>query len=388
MNAKKLCVVTTTRAEYGLLKHLMHDIRLSKNFKLQLLVSGTHLSSFHGNTIEEIKNDGFDIDAEVDLELHDDSSTGIAKSASLALEGFTKTFQELNPDLIILLGDRFEILSAAIAGMFSKTPIAHMCGGEVTEGAIDEGMRHAISKLSHFHFVANDVYKKRVIQLGEDPKDIFNVGGLGVDAIAKIKLLSKSTLEKELNFLFKEKNLLITFHPETISNQKSEDQLFELLNALSTFNDIRFIFTMPNADPDSRSLHKVLEDFVKSNNNSVLFDSLGQLRYFSCMAIVDGVIGNSSSGIAETPSFKIPTVNIGDRQKGRLKASSVIDCGTRSEEITTAINRIYDEDFRANLQLTVNPYGDGGATTKIMKILQGLNLKDALKKSFRDLSHK
>jgi GDP/UDP-N,N'-diacetylbacillosamine 2-epimerase (hydrolysing) len=388
MNVKRICVVTSTRAEYGLLKHLIKEIKTSQDLDLHLVVSGTHLSPFHGNTVEEIIDDGFNIDAKLDLELIDDSSQGISRSASIALNGFVKIFQSIKPDIILLLGDRYEILSAAIASMFAKIPIVHLYGGEITQGAIDEGIRHAITKLSHFHFVANDVYRNRVIQLGESPENVFNVGGLGVDAMTKIVLMSKAELEIELNFLFKKKNLLITFHPETISAQSSSDQLEELLSALSELTNTKLIFTMPNADPDSRAIYQTLNTFVATHPDAVLFNSLGQLKYFSCMALVDCVVGNSSSGIAETPSFKIPTINIGDRQKGRMKARSIIDCETKKNHITAAIQKAYSSEFQKKLNATINPYGNGGAVNQIIDMLRKINLENALKKSFYDINIK
>jgi GDP/UDP-N,N'-diacetylbacillosamine 2-epimerase (hydrolysing) len=382
---RKICVVTGTRAEYGLLRHLIKAIDNSSEFELQLIATGTHLSELFGYTYKEIEADGITIDCTVDIELVGDTSRDIARSTALGITGFSEAYEKLKPDLVVVLGDRFEILSASISAMLARIPIAHLHGGEVTEGAMDEGIRHSITKFSQLHFVANEEYRNRVIQLGEDPKHTFNVGGLGVDAIRRIKLLTRNQLEHDLGFTFKKRNLLITFHPVTLEDSTSSQQMKELLSALSKLSDTQLIFTMPNADTDSRILFTMIEDFVRSNANSCVFTSLGQVRYFSCVSEVDGVIGNSSSGLLEVPSFKKATVNIGDRQKGRLKASSIIDCEPSAAEIGLAINTIYSPDFQRTLKLAENPYGDGGAVDKIMDTLKSMSFKGLIKKKFYDL---
>jgi len=385
MIKRKLCVVTGTRAEYGLLKNLILEIDKSDEYELILLVTGSHLSEKFGNTFNEIEGDGFLINRKIDIQIDGDKPADIANSTALSIKGFSKAYLDFNPDLVILLGDRYELLGAAISAMYYQIPIAHLHGGEVTLGAMDEGIRHSLTKLSHLHFVANDVYRNRVIQLGENPNLVFNVGGLGVDAIKRIKLLSKVQLEESLQFKFKEKNLLITFHPVTLENSTSSFQMEELLKALAIRKDCQLIFTMPNADPNGKVLFDKIESFVKEHSNSCVFTSLGQNLYFSSLNQVDAVIGNSSSGLSEVPSFKKATVNIGDRQSGRLKASSVLDCEPNFKSINNAIDKIYTNSFQNVVSHTVNPYGDGGSVESIINILRTLSFDNLLKKSFHDL---
>ncbi len=388
LSQKKLCVITGTRAEYGLLRRLIGLIQHSSDFELQLIATGTHLSKKHGNTLEEIEADGFLINRKIDLALLSDSPIGIAKSTSLGLVGFADAFDALSPDLILVLGDRFEILSAAIAAMFARIPVAHLHGGELTEGAIDEAIRHSVTKFSHLHFVANNEYRNRVIQLGENPDYVFNVGGLGVDAIKHIKLLNKSEIETALEFEFKEKNLLITFHPVTLEKETSQDQINELLEALSGLKETNLIFTMPNADADSAAIYDAIEGFVSKTKNAYAFTSLGQLMYLSCVAQIDAVVGNSSSGLAEIPTFKKATINIGDRQKGRMQCSSVINCKPISEDIKRAIQHSYSSEFRRKMPNVENPYGDGGASERIINALLAINFDTLINKEFYDLKSK
>ncbi len=385
---RKICVITGTRAEYGLLRHLIKLINDSSEFELQLIVTGSHLSKKFGQTYKEIEVDGFIINRKIDLLLVSDTPVGLAKSTSLGLMGFGDAFDSLNPDLILVLGDRFEILSAVIAAMFARIPIAHLHGGELTEGLIDEAIRHSITKFSHLHFVGNEEYRKRVIQLGENPKTVFNVGGLGVDAIRNINLLSKAELESSLGIKFKNKNLLITFHPVTLEKNTSSAQMSELLDALSDLEDTCLIFTMPNADTDSRIIFELIESFVSRNKNAHVFTSLGQLRYLSCIAQVDAVVGNSSSGLAEVPTFKKATINIGDRQKGRLQSNSVINCNPISADIKNAIKKSYMDQFRKILLTAENPYGDGGAAQRIINTLGSVNIDSLIRKEFYDLESK
>lgn len=381
----RICVITSTRADYGLLKHLMRAIFERHEFELQIVASGTHLSVTHGYTTTEIESDGFHIDRRVDLNLTDDSAKGIARSTALGITGFCDVFADLTPDLVLILGDRYEILSAAIAALFSKIPVAHIHGGELTEGAMDDAVRHSITKLSHLHFVATETYRARVIQLGENPKRVFNVGGLGVDAIAQLKLLNRTQLEQSLCVKFWKKNLLVTFHPATLERDSSIHQIQELLNALSTLKETLLIFTMPNADSDSRIIMDLIREFTSMHSNAHAFDSLGQLRYLSCLAQVDGVVGNSSSGILEAPSLGTPTVNIGDRQKGRVMASSIICCTPRESEIRAAIAKLYDPTFRSRLDHVDIPYGQGGAVNKIIKVLAAISVDNLIIKKFYDL---
>lgn len=383
---RKICVVTGTRAEYGLLRHLMKLIARSEDLDLQIVVTGSHLVERFGATYQEIGDDGFTIDHKVDIELIDDTPVGISRSTGLGVTRFAEVFEALSPDLLLILGDRFEVLSAAIPAMLARIPIAHLHGGELTEGAVDEAIRHSITKLSHLHFVANDEYRNRVIQLGEQPSSVFMVGGLGVDAIGKIRLWEREELESNLGFRFLKRNLLVTFHPVTLENKSSAEQMTQLLNALDSLEDTRLIFTMPNADADHHAIYEMIEQFVSSRANAVVFASLGQVRYLSCLRQVDGVIGNSSSGLAEVPSFKKGTVNIGDRQKGRLMAASVINCDPTRESIEAAIHRLYSAEFQKSLATVTNPYGDGGAAEKILKVLEQTDFSNLIRKKFFDLA--
>jgi GDP/UDP-N,N'-diacetylbacillosamine 2-epimerase (hydrolysing) len=294
---------------------------------------------------------------------------------------------ELQPDLIVVLGDRFEIFAAVSAALVARIPVAHLHGGEITEGAFDEGLRHSITKMSHLHFVAAEEYRKRVIQLGEQPERVFLVGGLGNDNINKLNLLEKQELERSLGFKLGKKNLMITFHPVTLEKNSSAQQMKELLDALATLKETKLIFTMPNSDTDSRIIFQMIENFVKDRQNTKAFISLGQVRYFSCIKYVDGVVGNSSSGLAEVPSFKKGTINIGDRQKGRLKAESVIDCEPNKISISNAIRLLYSNEFQKKLSKFKNPYGLEGANENIVNILQKISLDGILKKVFYNLFH-
>ena len=379
-------MVTGTRAEYGLLRWVMEGIKSSKNLDLQIIATGMHLSPEFGLTYKQIEQDGFLIDKKLEILVSADTSTGITKSIGIGLIGFADIYSELKPDLILILGDRYEILAAAIAAMVARIPIGHLHGGEATEGLIDEPIRHSITKMSHLHFVAADEYKNRVRQLGENPETIFQVGGLGIDSIVKIDLFDKNELENSIGFKFGEKNLLVTFHPVTLEHNTSKYQMEQLLLALDDIKDVKIIFTFPNADTDGRILFGLIRDYVSKNSNSICFKSLGQKRYLSCLKYVDGVLGNSSSGLIEVPSFNKCTINIGDRQRGRVKANSVIDCRPEKESISKAINKLYSDDFQEKLFDVINPYGTGGASDKVVKILEDFSLKSILKKSFTILS--
>lgn len=385
MKKRKICVVTGTRAEYGLLHWLMDGINKSTKLELQIIATGMHLSPEFGLTYKEIENDGFKIDRKVEMLVSSDSSNGIVKSMGLGMIGITDALEDLKPDLLLVLGDRYEIFSAVSASMVYRIPVAHLHGGEATEGLIDEPIRHSITKMSHLHFVANTEYRKRVIQLGEQPDRIFLVGGLGIDNIVKLNLLGRKELEQALGFKLGSKNLMITFHPVTLEDSTSDEQMQELLAALGKLKDTHLIFTMPNADTDGRILFKLIEDFVEKHPHSKAFTSLGQLRYLSCIQHVDGVVGNSSSGLHEVPSYKKGTINIGDRQRGRIKADSVIDCGPTRKSIGDALKKLYSTDFQRTLKTVVNPYGTGGASEAIVKKLEDISLSDILKKGFYDL---
>jgi len=383
--SRKICVVTGTRAEFGLLRWLMQEIQDEAGLELQVVATGMHLSPEFGMTYREVEQAGFAIDAKVEMLLSADTASAVTKSMGLGLIGFADAYARLAPDLIVVLGDRFEILAAASAALIAGIPIAHLHGGETTEGAFDEAIRHSITKMSHLHFVAAEDYRRRVIQLGEQPERVFLVGGLGIDAIKRITLLEREALEASLDFKLGRKNLLITFHPVTLEGASSQQQMAELLTALGELTDTNLIFTMPNADTGGRELAAMVDAFVASHGNARVYSSLGQLRYLSCMQYVDGVVGNSSSGLAEAPSMGVGTINIGDRQKGRLSASSVIDCAPTAGSIREALVKLYDPAFRSTLGETVNPYGNGGASKKIVEALSTYPIDNLLKKSFYDI---
>lgn len=382
---RKICVVTGSRAEFGLLQNLMHDIKHASDLNLQVIATGMHLSPKYGLTYREIEAADFIIDSKIDMLLSSDSASAVTKSVGLGTIGFADAYAALKPDILVLLGDRFEMLAAATAALIAGIPIAHLHGGEITEGAFDDAIRHALTKMSHLHFVANSEYRQRVIQLGEEPHRVFDVGGLGVDAIKRLTLLDKKTLEDSLSFRFAEQNLLVTFHPVTLAQENSVAQMTALLTALDAFPDAGLIFTLPNADNGNDELIGLIEDYVSNRWNAQAYTSLGQLRYLSCMQFVDGVVGNSSSGIAEAPSLKIGTVNIGERQQGRLMAQSVISCDGEYSNILAALYKLFDPQFRKSLAHIQNPYGDGGATERIVKILASYPLEAILKKPFYDI---
>lgn len=380
---RRVCVVTGSRAEYGLLYWLIKEIQGSHDMDLQVVATGMHLSPEFGLTYRTIEEDGFRIDAKVEMLLSSDTTVGIAKSMGLGTIGFADAFERLRPDIVVLLGDRFEIFSAAQAALVARIPIAHLHGGETTEGAIDEAFRHAITKMAHLHFTATEEYRARVIQLGEDPGRVFNVGAAGIDNIKRLKLLDRANLETALGFRFGLRNLLVTFHPVTLEHASARQQFGELLAALDGLADTHLIFTKPNADTDGRVIGAMMNDYVSSNPaKAAAYTSLGQLRYLSTMRFVDGVVGNSSSGIIEAPSFGIGTINIGDRQTGRVKAASVIDCEPNRKSISEALGRLYSADFRAALPMTVSPYGEGYVAGKIAKVLAMHPLDAILKKRF------
>lgn len=383
---KKVCVVTGTRAEYGLFYPLLKRMKKDDFFELQILVTGMHLSPEFGLTYQEIEEDGFLINEKVEMLLSSDTGVGVSKSIGLGIIGFADAFDRLKPDLVVLLGDRFETFAAAVSAFVAKIPIAHLYGGEVTEGVIDDAFRHSITKMSYLHFTSAEEYKKRVIQLGESPDRVFNVGALGLDNIKDMKPLSKKELESQLNFKFGEKTALVTYHPVTLENNNSEQQFKELLFILKGFKDLKIIFTRPNADTGGRIIINLIDEYVQKNSNKTMnFKSLGRLKYLSTLRYVDLVIGNSSSGIIEAPSFGIPTVNIGDRQKGRIKAESIIDCSQVKKDIRAAIKKALSDDFKRVCKTVKNPYGDGKASEKIVSILKNKLLKPiVLKKEFFD----
>ncbi|WP_442763676.1 UDP-N-acetylglucosamine 2-epimerase [Malikia spinosa] len=384
--SRKICVVTGTRAEFGLLRWFMQEVQQTPELELQVLATGMHLSPEFGLTYREIEQAGFVIDARVEMLLSADTATAVTKSMGLGMIGYADAYARLCPDLIVVLGDRFEIFAATAAALIAGIPVAHLHGGETTEGAFDEAMRHSITKMSHLHFVAAEDYRRRVIQLGEQPERVFLVGGLGIDAIQRITLLDRGALEASLDFKLGRRNLLITFHPVTLEGQSSGQQMAELLAALGELDDTHLIFTMPNADTGGRELATMVDTFVATHPNARVYSSLGQLRYLSCMKFVDAVVGNSSSGLAEAPSMGIATVNIGDRQKGRLSAESVINCPPERQAIHAALQHLHAPEFRQTLASVVSPYGRAGASERIVQILKDYPLDGILKKSFYNLS--
>ena len=383
--ARKICIITGTRAEYGLLYWLLKEIEADKELQLQVIVTGMHLSPEFGLTYKEIEKE-FKINKKIEMLLSSDTSVGISKSMGLAQISFAESYDELKPDIVIVLGDRYEIFSATSAAMIARIPIAHIHGGEKTEGAFDESIRHSITKMSHLHFTATNEYKNRVIQLGEHPSRVFNVGGMGIENIKRLELLNKKEFEKSIEFKLNSKNILVTFHPVTLENSTAKEQFKELLDAIDELEDTNIIFTKANSDTDGRVINQMIDEYVtKNSNKSIVFTSLGQLRYLSALQYVDAMVGNSSSGLAEAPSFKIGTINIGDRQKGRIKASSVIECEPNKDSILKSFEKLYSKEFQETLKTTINPYGDGCASKKIVEILKSVDLKNILKKSFYDL---
>ena len=382
----KICVFTGTRADYGLLKPLMRTILEDKDLKLQILVSGMHLSPEFGYTIKEIENDGFKVNEKVEILLSSDSETGVIKSTGLGLIGYADAIDRLNPDMAVVLGDRFEALAFAFSAFVKRIPIIHISGGEVTEGAIDDSIRHSITKFSHLHLVATEEYKKRVIQLGEEPWRVFNVGEIGLIGM-KEDILSKEELENSMNFKLGEKNILVTYHPETL-NKNNDKGFKEILKALEGLKDTKIIFTKSNADNGGREINKMIEEFVKNHNNSIVFTSLGRKRYLSLLQYVDIVLGNSSSGLVEVPSFKKATINIGNRQKGRLKAKSVIDVKADKNEILKTINYAYSHEFQNVLKDVINPYEGTTSLQEVLNTIKGFNKDKLLKKKFFDINFK
>ena len=381
---RKICIITGTRAEYGLLRWVMQGIKADPELTLQIIATGMHLSPEFGLTYREIEQDGFQIDRKVEMLTSSDTPVGIAKSMGLGLIGFADALNDLHPDLIVVLGDRFEIFSAVSAALVARIPVAHLHGGEATEGSIDEALRHSITKMSHLHFVAAEEYRQRVIQLGEQPDQVFLVGGLGADNISRLKLLDREALQQSLGFELGQKSLLVCFHPATLETNTAAQQMAELLAALAELRNTQLVFTMPNADTDGRVLVQLIEHFVAQHANTRAYTSLGQLRYLSCMAHVDGVVGNSSSGLLEAPSFQKGTINIGDRQRGRLQAASVINCEPTRQSITSALGHLYSANFQSGLSKVISPFGEGGASNAIVAKIKSIPLSGVLKKRFYD----
>jgi UDP-hydrolysing UDP-N-acetyl-D-glucosamine 2-epimerase len=379
---KKLCVFTGSRAEYGLLLPLLKRIKEINEFQLQIIVAGMHLSEEFGFTFKEIENDGFYIDEKIEMLISSDTETSIVKSMGVGMISFSDTLKRLNPDWLIVLGDRFELFSLVTSAYVQKIPIAHLHGGEKTEGAIDEGLRHAITKMSYLHFTSSEEHRQRVMQLGESADRVFNVGAIGLDNIQEMKLLTLKELEKSLNFDLKKPFFVVAFHPVTLENNSSEMHFKELLDAIQQFKEYNFIFTLPNADADGRIIGKMIKSFVKDNYSFCrYFYSLGQQRFLSTVKYSKAIIGNSSSGIIEAPTLNTYTINIGDRQKGRAKAESILNCEPESASIIRLINFVINTPYKP----CINPYGSGGTAEKIIKILKNFQDISNLKKTFNDI---
>lgn len=382
---RKICVITGTRAEFGLLRPLIELIANDKELQLQLIATGMHLSPEFGYTLNEITEAGFMVDKKVECLLSSDSSVGVSKTIALAVSGFADALAELTPDLVVVLGDRTEILGAVIATAMANIPIAHLYGGETTEGAYDEAIRHSITKFSHLHFTSTEAYRKRVIQLGEYPDTVFNVGAIGIDAIKKLPLLDRAAFEQAIGFKLKKRNVLITYHPVTLEKEAPIETFENVLTALDELTDTALIFTHANSDKNGRIINKMITEYVSSHKDkAVEFKSLGQLRYLSALQFVDFVIGNSSSGMTEVPAFYIPTINIGDRQKGRINCESVINSNNSLEDIKKSITFALDKTFREKIQQQELLYGNGTAAEKILQIIKEHN-HISIKKSFYNI---
>ena len=382
---RKICVVTGTRAEFGQLRWLMTEVRDDPALSLQTAVTGMHLSPRFGNTYQEIEAEGFTIDAKVAMDLSDDCPSGVARAMGQGVIGFSEAFDSLRPDIVVLLGDRLEALAAAETALVQRIPVAHLHGGEVTEGAIDDSMRHAITKLSSLHFVATEDFRRRVLQLGETPGRVFTVGGLGVDALARLEMLDREALEESLDFQLDGRVFLVTYHPETATDSDPAKDFAALLAALEAFEDARVVFTRPNSDAGNSVIRDLMDQWVeKHRDRARAFESLGQLRYPSLLRLADLVLGNSSSAVIEAPALKTATVNIGQRQTGRPRADSVLDCPAETDAITEAIATALGAEFQARTAAAVSPYGEPGAAERIKDVLKAVPLEGLLVKRFHD----
>lgn len=383
---RKICIFTSTRAEWGLLQGVAAELRQAEGCELQILGSGSHLSAQLGMTIDEIETAGFQIDERVDILKFDDSPIGICQTVGLALSGYGEALQRLSPDLIVILGDRYESFCLAAAAQVLRIPIAHIHGGETTEGAVDEAFRHSITKMAHIHFPSCEAYRSRVIQLGEDPEHVFNVGALGIENIRKIQCLSRAELEASLQFPLQVPFFLVTFHPVTLEHATAGAQVQQLFDALDRFPEHRIIFTKANADTDGEVINEMIDTFAAVNPDRCLaVASLGLQRYLSAMKICSAVVGNSSSGILEAPIFNVPTVNIGDRQKGRLRVKSIIDCEADANAISQAIDTALSASFRRDICDLIHPSEQADTARSIVRKLATVELQGIIKKSFHDI---
>ncbi len=387
---KKLVILTATRAEYSLLFPIIEKFMIDNQIDVKIVVTGAHLSPEFGYTVNEILNDGINVDKKIEILLSSDTSVGVSKAMGLAMISFSEYFYEEKPDALMVLGDRYEILAVCIAALNAQIPIIHLHGGEITEGAIDDYVRNAVTKMSFLHFTSTEQYRRRVIQMGEEPDRVFNVGAMGVENAMNMALYvgvySKKELEKQLGCRLN-KYAILTFHPVTLEKQKAELEVDELIKAVSKYEDIVFICTKANADAEGRVINTYIEKYSLIYSNIRLYDSLGMKRYMSALKYAEFVIGNSSSGIIEVPSFNIPTINIGDRQKGRIQAKTVINCEPEEDSIIKAIDKAMSKDFREQIVKVSNPYGDGNTSEKIVDITKEFMLNNRLKvqKRFFDL---
>lgn len=382
---RKICVVTGSRAEYGLLSGLMRAIKEDKELQLQVIATNMHLSPEFGLTYREIEKDGFQVDKKVQMLLSSDTPNATTKSVGLATIGFADAYEDLQPDLLVVLGDRFEILAAVTAALFFKIPVAHLHGGEITEGAYDDCIRHAITKMSHLHFTSTEAYRQRVIQLGEQPDRVFYVGAIGVENIKRVPLMAKEELEESIGFKLGEKSLLVTYHPVTLEDHTAESQCRNLLEALDEFPEYKVIFTLPNSDTDGRVIIRLINEYVSLHpKRCMAIPSLGLRRYLSALHYVSAVVGNSSSGIIEVPSFGIPTLDIGDRQKGRIAAESVWHCNNDTLSIVKNLRRVMSEEFRNQAKCVINPYEKEHTTENICRIISDFPLEKLKQKRFYD----
>jgi GDP/UDP-N,N'-diacetylbacillosamine 2-epimerase (hydrolysing) len=384
---KKICVVTATRAEFGLLRPMLEKLIKVPEFDVRIVATGMHLSPEFGLTYKEIEDAGMKIDRKIEMQLSSDSTVAMSKTMGLTMIGFADYLQESQPDYIVLIADRYETLAVAATAMCMQIPIIHLYGGETTEGAIDESIRHAISKMSYLHFATTEEYRNRIIQMGEHPDRVFNVGGLGVENIKKCQFLTKQQLEDELDFNLGEKYALVTFHPVTLEKNSAEQQAIELMHACEHYPNIHFVFTKANSDASGRIINEMFTEFVTKHDNMRIYDSLGMKRYLSALKGAVFVLGNSSSGIMEVPSFQIPTVNIGDRQRGRLRAESIIDCRPEEKEIIAAIDKALSDDFLEICKKSKNPYEGKDPSGDIVRIIREFAKEDKidLKKKFYNI---
>ena len=377
----KIFLVTSTRADFGIFKNLISNLKKNNYFNLKIIATGTHFSKKHGFSFSEIKNQKIEIYKKIVITNNASSPKSLLNDMSILSKNISFLIKNDKPDLFIVLGDRYEIFAVTLSAYLNKVPIAHIHGGEVTQGSLDDGFRHCISKMSNLHFVSHNAYKKRLIQMGENPKTVYNVGSLGVENIYKTKFLSKEELEKSLKINLKKNILLVCLQPE-ITKTLTINLVNETLSALKFYNDKSIIFTMPGADLYNNIIFKKISIFIKKNSNCFLFKTLGSQKFLSFLKIADALIGNSSSGILEMPTFRKPTINIGDRQRGRIKAKSVIDCTPRKKDIKRSFEIIYSKTFQKILKTVHNPYDYGVSSKKIVKILKKTKLQNIIKKSF------